>query len=77
MDYCDFKELVKPTYKQLDHHGLDAVDGIDHGDCASIARWIRGRVSHVLPALDRIDLYETPGNGVSLAWGPLGPALPI
>lgn len=77
VDYGDVKELFKPTYKQLDHHRLDVVEGIDHGDCASIARWIKGRVSHVLPALDRIDLYETPGNGVSLAWGPLGPALPI
>jgi hypothetical protein len=29
-----------------------------------------------LPALERIDLYDTPSTGAMLWWGERGPALP-
>ena len=77
VDYGDVKEIFKPTYKQLDHHRLDQLAGIDDGDCASVALWMRDRIGDALPALDRIDLQQTQGSGVALSWGSLGPALPI
>lgn len=77
VDYGDVKEVFKPTYKQLDHYRLDQLEGIDDGDCASVALWMKERIGSLLPALDRIDLQQTPGNGVTLSWGSLGPALPI
>ncbi len=76
VDYGDVKALFKPVYNRLDHQRLDAITGLVNSDPASLTRWIRGAVASALPALDRIDLYETPGTGVSLCWGDLGPALP-
>ncbi len=76
VDYGDVKALFKPVYGRLDHHRLDDLAGLEDRDSASLAHWIRGEVAADLPQLDRIDLFETPGNGVSLCWGPLGPALP-
>ncbi|MFZ1538023.1 MAG: 6-carboxytetrahydropterin synthase [Chromatiaceae bacterium] len=76
MDYGDVKALFKPVYNRLDHHRLDEITGLADSDPASVTQWIRGEVAGALPQLDRIDLYETPGSGVSLCWGELGPALP-
>ena len=76
VDYGDVKELFTPTYKQLDHHYLNEIEGLEAADLESILRWMEKRVSGVLPQLDRIDLYETPGCGAMLCWGEHGPALP-
>ena len=76
VDYGDVKALFKPVYDRLDHHQLDELPGLADPDPASLAHWIRGEAAANLPQLDRIDLFETPGNGVSLCWCPLGPALP-
>ena len=76
LDYGDVKTLFDPIYRQLDHHRLDTLPGLRDADPASLALWIRESVVGSLPALDRIDLYETPGCGAVLCWGELGPALP-
>jgi len=70
------KSLFTPVYQQLDHHRLDELPGLAEADPAHLARWIRAEVAEALPQLDRLDLFETPGTGVSLCWGELGPALP-
>ena len=44
---------------------------------ASIARWIKAKLSPMLEELDRIDIYERPGCGVVLGWGKESPILPI
>ena len=77
VDYGDVKALFKPVYNRLDHHRLDEITGMADSDPASVTQWIRGEIASALPQLDRIDLYETPGSGVSLCWGELGPALPV
>jgi 6-pyruvoyltetrahydropterin/6-carboxytetrahydropterin synthase len=76
VDYGDVKALFKPVYQRLDHHLLDELPGLAEAEPARLARWIRAEVVEALPQLDRIDLFETPGTGVSLCWGDLGPALP-
>ena len=76
VDYGDVKALFTPVYQRLDHHRLDELPGLAEADPARLARWIRAEVVAALPQLDRIDLFETPGTGVSLCWGELGPALP-
>lgn len=76
VDYGDVKELFKPVYKQLDHHCLDNVEGLDNSDLASIARWIKQQAAPKLPQLDRIDVYQSPGCGVVLSWGDESPVLP-
>lgn len=76
VDYGDVKALFKPVYRLLDHHRLDALDGLDQPDAASLVHWIRERTAPVLPQLDRIDLEERPGCGAQLSWGAEPPALP-
>ncbi|MBP6809854.1 MAG: 6-carboxytetrahydropterin synthase [Chromatiaceae bacterium] len=76
VDYGDVKALFQPVYHRLDHHRLDEIPGLADPDPARLAHWLRGEIATTLPQLDRIDLYDTPGCGVSLCWGTLGPALP-
>ncbi|EIJ33082.1 6-carboxytetrahydropterin synthase [Thiothrix nivea] len=77
VDYGDVKEAFTPIYKQLDHHYLNDLTGLEQPDPASVARWIHSQASTSLPQLDRIDLYETPGCGVVLSWGEHEPGLPV
>ncbi|MGQ9660630.1 MAG: 6-carboxytetrahydropterin synthase [Thermochromatium sp.] len=76
VDYGDVKRRFRPFYDRLDHQQLDALPGLASTDPGSLARWIRERLCDDLPELDRIDLHPTPGCGVALCWGTLGPALP-
>ncbi len=77
VDYGDVSELFRPIYKQLDHYQFNGLAGLEDGSVASAVRWIRHSMADVLPQLDRVDLYETPGCGAVLSWGPQGPALPV
>ncbi|HEX4585891.1 MAG TPA: 6-carboxytetrahydropterin synthase [Burkholderiaceae bacterium] len=77
VDFGDVKELFRPVFVRLDHHSLHELPGIEDGDAASLARWIREQVASSLPQLDRIDVFETPGCGAILAWGSDEPALPV
>lgn len=77
VDFGDVKALFDPIFRDLDHQPLHELPGVEDNDPASLARWIRDRALPVLPALDRIDLYETRGSGAILSWGEEGPALPV
>jgi 6-pyruvoyltetrahydropterin/6-carboxytetrahydropterin synthase len=76
IDYGDVKEIFSPIFKKLDHHPLYDLPGVIDCDPASLALWTREQVGGSLPQLDRIDFYQTPGNGAVLSWGELHPALP-
>lgn len=76
VDYGDVKEAFTPVYKQLDHHRLDELPGSEDCDTVSLLHWIRGQIGDLIPELDRIDLYETPGCGAFIQWKNNGPALP-
>jgi 6-pyruvoyltetrahydropterin/6-carboxytetrahydropterin synthase len=77
IDFGDVKDLFDPIFKRIDHHPLHEIPSLEDTDAASIAHWIKKQAEDRLPNLDRIDLFETPGCGVVLSWGELGPALPI
>lgn len=77
VDYGDVKELFKPVYSAIDHHLLNGLDGMEEPTVANLLHWIRNQAEDRLPELNRIDLYQTPGCGAMLSWGPLGPALPV
>lgn len=76
VDYGDVKRLFSPVYKQLDHHAIDD-EKTRGGGVIGLSHWLRQELSDVLPALYRIDLFETPGCGASLSWGPRGPLIPL
>jgi len=87
IDFGDVKECFAPVLARLDHHPLHELPGVGRGGdrggddgedgAAAIVRWVRGQTAASLPALERIDLDETPGCGVVLCWGPALPALPV
>jgi 6-pyruvoyltetrahydropterin/6-carboxytetrahydropterin synthase len=76
VDYGDVKALFQPVYRRLDHHRLDELADLPDPDPGRLTLWMREALAGALPALDRIDLHETPGCGAVLCWGDLGPALP-
>ncbi len=77
IDFGDVKELFRPVFKELDHRPLNALPELTRADTTGLAQWIRQRAAPMLPALDRIDLFETRGCGSILSWGEQGPAMPI
>jgi 6-pyruvoyltetrahydropterin/6-carboxytetrahydropterin synthase len=77
VDFGDVKTIFDPLFKRLDHHPLHELTEIDDSDVASLARYMREKTQTLLPALDRIDLYQTRGCGVLLSWGEHGPSLPV
>ena len=77
IDYGDVKGIFAPVIQSIDHHPLHQVPGIEDGGVHSIARYIRRECEQRLPALNRIDVFETRGTGAILSWSSLGPSLPI
>jgi 6-pyruvoyltetrahydropterin/6-carboxytetrahydropterin synthase len=77
VDFGDVKELFAPVFRSLDHQPLYEIPGLKDNDVESILRWIRKQCARQIPALNRIDLYETRGCGAILSLGNGSPALPI
>jgi 6-pyruvoyltetrahydropterin/6-carboxytetrahydropterin synthase len=77
IDFGDVKDLFTPVFDRLDHQPLYELPGIEDNDVVSLLRWIRKECARQLPALNRLDLYETRGCGAILSLGAEPPALPI
>ncbi len=77
VDFGDVKTLFKPIFRSLDHRPLHEMAGLDDADTGSLARWILRTAGRQLPALDRVDLHETPGCGVIAFHGDALPAMPV
>jgi 6-pyruvoyltetrahydropterin/6-carboxytetrahydropterin synthase len=77
IDFGDVKDRFTPVFLELDHQPLHQLLADRDPDAATLAGWIRRATTNVLPQIERIDLYETPGCGAILSWGDSGPALPI
>lgn len=74
VDFGDVKAVFNPIFAMLDHHPLHERADLADSDCASLARLIKAQTLPDLPQLSRIDLEESPGCGVILAWGDQVPA---
>lgn len=77
VDFGDVKSLFKPIFRSLDHRPLHEMAGLDDADTGSIARWILQTARRQLPALDRVDLHETPGCGAIVIAGDASVAMPV
>lgn len=64
VDYGDVKQRFQPLFQALDHHPLHQIAGLADADTATLAGWILRQALPSLPALNRVDLEETPGCGV-------------
>lgn len=76
IDFGDVKAIFDPLFHRLDHRPLHEIAGLEDADTASLADWIFRETIESLPALERVDLYETAGCGCVRATDPGGPMLP-
>lgn len=67
VDFGDVKTAFAPVFEQLDHQPLHEGLGAAAAEVAGLARWVHNEAVAVLPQLDRVDLFETPGCGVLVA----------
>lgn len=68
VDFGDVKQAFAPVFDAIDHRSLDDLAdpaGPADGDAASLAAWLLAQAQPLLPALFRLDLFETPGCGAS------------
>ncbi len=75
IDFGDVRAAFTPVFAALDHHRLDPRT-VPEPTPGALLAWMREASAQHLPALERIDLYDTPSTGAMLWWGERGPALP-
>ena len=63
IDFADIKKAFDPIYRQLDHHYLNEIEGLDNPTSEVIARWIWARLKPRLPQLCKIEIRETCNSG--------------
>lgn len=59
MDFADLKSTFEPLYRQLDHHYLNDIAGLENPTSENLARWIWQRLKPELPLLSKIMVAET------------------
>lgn len=59
MDYADIKTAFEPLYRELDHHYLNEIPGLENPTSELLARWIWERLRPTLPLLTEIVVAET------------------
>jgi 6-pyruvoyltetrahydropterin/6-carboxytetrahydropterin synthase len=63
MDFADVKDAFEPLFRQLDHHYLNDVPGLENPTSEHLARWIWQRLQPVLPQLTAVVVHETCTSG--------------
>lgn len=59
VDFAEIKRAFAPCLKQLDHHYLNEVEGLENPTAEMLAMWIWTRVKVGLPCLAQINIAET------------------
>lgn len=60
VDFYDLESAFAPILKQLDHHCLNDIDGLENPTAENIAVWVWQRVIKSLPSLAGVKVFETP-----------------
>jgi 6-pyruvoyltetrahydropterin/6-carboxytetrahydropterin synthase len=63
MDFADVKAEFEPLYRQLDHHYLNEVPGLENPTSENLARWIWRELKPSLPLLSAVVVHETCTSG--------------
>lgn len=63
LDFADIKTAFEPLLKQLDHHYLNEIPGLENPTSEVIARWIWNKLVPALPSLSRVVVRETCTTG--------------
>ena len=62
-DFADIKNAFNPIYKQLDHHYLNEITGLENPTSEYLSIWIWDRLKPNLPDLSKIEVMETCTSG--------------
>lgn len=60
MDFADIKAVFKPLEKQMDHHLLNDIPGLENPTAENMAIWIWERMFEKVPLLYCVKVKETP-----------------
>ena len=63
MDFADVKAAFDPLYRQLDHHYLNDVPGLENPTSENLAKWIWQQLKPALPQLSAVVVHETCTSG--------------
>jgi 6-pyruvoyltetrahydropterin/6-carboxytetrahydropterin synthase len=63
MDFADVKAAFDPLYRQLDHHYLNDVPGLENPTSENLAKWIWRKLRPTLPQLSAVVVHETCTSG--------------
>jgi 6-pyruvoyltetrahydropterin/6-carboxytetrahydropterin synthase len=59
MDYADISAAFQPVFKELDHHYLNEVKGLENPTSEVLSKWIWDRLKPALPLLTCVSIAET------------------
>ncbi len=59
IDYGQIAERFEPIRRQLDHHYLNEIDGLENPTSEILAAWIWRRLRPSLPQLEAVIVHET------------------
>ncbi len=71
LDFAEIKQAWRPLEKELDHHYLNEIPGLENPTSEHLARWIWKRLELALPGLSKVLVRET-CSSVCVYRGPLG-----
>ena len=63
MDFADITAAFEPCYRQLDHHCLNEIEGLENPTSENLAKWIWNHLKPDLPLLSRVEIAETCTSG--------------
>jgi len=63
VDFADIKAACEPIRRELDHHYLNEIEGLENPTAELLARWIWTRLTPRLPGLCRLEIDETCTSG--------------
>ncbi|MEM7083885.1 MAG: 6-carboxytetrahydropterin synthase QueD [Pseudomonadota bacterium] len=63
IDFADVSAAFAPLFKQLDHHYLNDIEGLENPTSENLARWIWHKLVPTLPGLSQIVVRETCTSG--------------
>ncbi len=59
VDFAEIKRAFDPLYKQLDHHYLNEIEGLENPTAEHLTKWIWRQLKPVLPSLSAVIVAET------------------
>lgn len=63
LDFAEIKDAFRPLHKQLDHHLLNDVEGLENPTSENISKWLWRRLKPQLPGLKKVVVKETCNTG--------------